>query len=120
MRRDDNLFALDPGLELVPVLNRHDPRNNRDGDASGAHASHPVEKDVGIVEHLRKDEFGASVHLVLQPRHLLLPTFRRVGRLKVALRESGNGDAKVARVVFVNVSNEIDGVHESARGRLPR
>lgn len=35
------------------------------------------------------------------------------------LRESGNGNAEISGVMLVNVSDEVDGVHESTRSRLP-
>jgi hypothetical protein len=50
MRWNINLFPLDPFLELLPVLDWHDSRNDRYSDSSSSNSLDPIEKDIDIVE----------------------------------------------------------------------
>lgn len=117
--RDDDLLAVDPFLEFFPVLDRHDSRDDGDGDTGGTNATDPVKEDLGVVEELGEDEVGASFDLGLQPFDLLFPSFWRIGGFGMTLRETGDSDAKVSRVGLVDVFDEVDGVVKAARCRLP-
>lgn len=117
--RDDDVLPLDPGHELLPTLDRHDPGNDRHRDPSRSDPLDPVDKDVDVVEHLSEDEVGSSVDFGLEEFNLLAFIVLPVGGLGVSLRETGDGDVKVVPVLGSNVFDEVDGFGESAGRGLP-
>lgn len=119
MLRDDDVLPLDPGHELLPTLDRHDPGNDRHRDPSRSDPLDPVDKDVDVVEHLSEDEVGSSVDFGLEEFNLLAFIVLPVGGLGVSLRETGDGDVKVVPVLGSNVFDEVDGFGESAGRGLP-
>ena len=64
--RDDRPRKVGPALEGRKSLDRHDAGHDRDGDAGGAEAATPVDKDVGVVKHLGKDNVGSGVDFLLK------------------------------------------------------
>jgi hypothetical protein len=116
---NDDILPLDPGHELLPTLDRHDPGDDRHRDPSRSDPLDPVDKDVDVVKHLSKDEVGSSVDFGLEELDLLAFIVLPVGGLGVSLRETGDGDIKVVPVLGSNVFDEVDGFGESAGRGLP-
>lgn len=117
--RHDDVLPLDPGHELLPTLDRHDPGHDRHRDPSRSDPLDPVDKDVDVVKHLSKDEVGSSVDFGLEEFNLLAFIVFTVGGLGVSLRESGDGDVKVVPVLGSNVFDEVDSFGEPAGGGFP-
>lgn len=116
---NDNAFPLDPGHKFLPRLNRHDPRNDRHIDPRRSNTPDPVDENVNVVKHLRKDEIRAGVDLLLQVLDLLGLCVLTRSRLGMTLRESSDGDVKVVSVFGTDVLDEVDRFGESAGRRGP-
>jgi len=98
-----NLLSIDPFLELLPILNGHNSRNNWDSDSSSSDPLDPIKEDVDIIEQLSEDEFGSSIDFLFQPVDLLLFAFWCIGTFGMSLRETSYCDTEVTGVIGVNV-----------------
>ena len=119
MRRDDDVFPFHPGLKFVPILYRHDPGHDRNGDSRGPNSTDPVEEDVGIIEHLGEDKVCTCIDLLFEPRNLLISSLVSVGRFRMTLWKASYCNAEVAGVMLVDKVNEIGCAVESAGGWFP-
>ena len=115
----DDVLPLDPCHEFLPRLDGHDPGYDGHGDPCGPNPFDPVDKDADVVEHLRKDEIGPSVHLGLEVFDLFTLVVLAFGSLWVTLGEPGDGDVKVVAILGADILDEVDSFGEPARGGLP-
>lgn len=60
-----------PG-EASKVLNRHDARQDRDGDPMLATLFDPIDKQTSVIEKLCDNEIRSLVHFVLEPFKVIL------------------------------------------------
>jgi hypothetical protein len=94
----------------VPSLYWEDTRNDGNGDACRPDGLDPVNKTIGIVKHLRKDEVHARVHFLFKTFDLELKFF--LGKKRM-LRKPRNGYIKIISVAFVNISDEVNAVDKA-------
>ena len=66
MLRDYGICHPGSLLEPVPVLDRHDARDDRDRDTSLPDGLHPTDEDVHVKEHLCEDPRATEVDFVLE------------------------------------------------------
>ena len=103
-------------LESIPRLDRGYTRNNGNSDTSSTNGLHPVQEDIDIVEHLRKDEIGTGIDLFFEPLDLLSEF---IWRKQLLLWEPSNGNVEVVAVNVSDVLHEINTVNETTFDGFP-
>ena len=93
----------------------HDAGNNRDIDTLGADLVHPLDEEVGVVEHLCHDEAATSVHLLLQMVDELVDVVVVVGTLGVP----GHTNVEVVAVLLADIFDQVLRISEAALDSLP-
>lgn len=108
---DDGFSKTRRALEAIPRLNRRDARDNWNYDSGSANSFHPVDEYLYIIKHLRENEVGTSVYLVLQVLHFKIAFGRRE---ELILRKTCDRNVKVVTIVALNMSNEVDAIYKAA------
>lgn len=114
--RNDGFGEARCSLEAPPSLDWRNAWYDGAGDTNGTDSFDPVDENLHVVEHLRKDDAAACVYLFLEVLELQVTLMRRKEHV---LRETSDTNVEVVPILLVNVPDEVDAMCEPTLYRLP-
>ncbi|KAH3668910.1 hypothetical protein OGAPHI_002665 [Ogataea philodendri] len=110
---DGNLRPAGSSHERSVGTNRHDSRNDRNGDSQIPAIFTPVDEVLDIVEHLCDNEVCSGILFLLQ----MLKSLGTIWFFWVSFRIACNTNAEVVAIVLLDMADQILSIHKVA-GRL--